>query len=61
TSPPRPNNTGSMSMEMHQSMVLLPAEPMRPRLADDRVGYFSVSRTNFGRPDQKAAEETFIA
>lgn len=57
---PRPNNTGTLSMEMHQSMVLLPAAPMRPRLADDRVGYFSVSRTNFGIPDQQAAEETFI-
>jgi hypothetical protein len=57
---PRGNNTGSLSMEMHQSMVLLPAEPMRPRLADDRVGYFSVTRTNFGLDRQKAAEETFI-
>jgi len=60
TSLPRGNDTGTLSMEMHQSMVLLPAEPMRPRLADDRVGYFSVSRTNFGISDQKAAEETFI-
>ncbi len=57
---PRENNTGTLSMEMHQSMVLLPAEPMRPRLADERVGYFGVSRTNFGVPDQKASEETFI-
>jgi hypothetical protein len=60
TSPPRGNNTGTISMELHQSMVLLPAEPMRPRLADDRVGYFSVSRVNFGLPEQKAAGETFI-
>ena len=61
TSLPRPNNTGTLSMEMHQSMVLLPADPMRPRIADDRVGYFSVSRTNFGLAEQKAADETFIA
>jgi hypothetical protein len=60
TSPPRGNNTGTISMELHQSMVLLPAEPMRPRIADDRVGYFSVSRVNFGLPEQKAASETFI-
>ncbi len=57
---PRGNNTGSLSVEMHQTMVALPVEPMRPRLADDRVGYFSVSRTNFGLDRQKAAEETFI-
>ena len=60
TSLPWPNNTGSLSMELHQSMVLLPAEPMRPRLADDRVGYFSITRVNFGLPTQKAADESFI-
>jgi hypothetical protein len=60
TSPPSGNNTGTISMELHQSMILLPAEPMRPRIADDRVGYFSVSRVNFGLPEQKAASETFI-
>ncbi|MBW3555243.1 MAG: DUF5117 domain-containing protein, partial [Gemmatimonadetes bacterium] len=60
TSPPGRNNTGTISLEMHQTMVLLPAEPMRPRLADERVGYFSVNRVNFGLPEQKAAEETFI-
>jgi len=58
--PPSDQNTGTISMEMHQSMVLLPTRPMRPRLADERVGYFSVTHVNFGIPDQKAAEETFI-
>ncbi len=57
---PGGNNTGTLSMELHQTMVLLPDEPMRPRYADDRVGYFSVNRINFGLPDQKAAEQTFI-
>ena len=61
TSLPWPNNTGTLSVEMHQTMVALPEEPMRPRLADDRVGYFSVSRTNYGLRRQKAAQETFIA
>ncbi|HUP19654.1 MAG TPA: zinc-dependent metalloprotease [Gemmatimonadota bacterium] len=59
-SPPGRNNTGTISLEMHHTMVVLPAVPMRPRLADARVGYFSVSRVNFGLPEQKAAEETFI-
>ncbi|MFW6202411.1 MAG: zinc-dependent metalloprotease, partial [Gemmatimonadota bacterium] len=58
--PPGANPTNTISMEMHQSMVLLPEEPMRPRLADERVGYFSVSRVNFGRRAQKAETETFI-
>jgi hypothetical protein len=41
-------------------MVLLPLDPMKPRLADDRVGYFSISRVNFGLDELKAAEQTFI-
>lgn len=58
--PPGSNPTNTISMEMHQSMVLLPEQPMRPRFADDRVGYFSVSRVNFGLDAQQAKSETFI-
>ncbi len=58
--PPAQARTGTISMEMHQSMILLPEEPLRPRFADSRVGWFSVTRTNFGLDEQKAAEETFI-
>jgi len=60
TEPPADSNTGTISMEMHQSMVRLPEEPMMPRLADDRVGYFSISQVNFGLDELKAAEQTFI-
>jgi hypothetical protein len=52
--------TGTMSIEMNQSFILLPEEPMVPRLADNRVGYFSVRRTNYSLDEQKAANETFI-
>ena len=52
--------TGTISMEMHQSMVLLPEDPMMPRFADDRVGYFSITQVNFGLDELKAAEQTFI-
>src|SRR5690606_3273663 len=58
--PPSSANTGTISMEMNQSMVLLPKEPMRPRFADSRVGYFSIERVNFGLSEQKAATERFI-
>ncbi len=57
---PADANTGTISMEMHQSMVLLPEDPMMPRLADDRVGYFSITQVNFGLDELKAAEQTFI-
>jgi len=60
TEPPSNANTGTISMEMHHSMVLLPAVPMRPRYADARVGFFSVEQVNFGVPAQKAATQTFI-
>ena len=59
-SPPNDALTNTVSLEMNQSLVLLPAEPMRPRYADPRVGYFSVSRINYGLDEQKAATETFI-
>jgi hypothetical protein len=58
--PPANARTGTISMEMHQSLVLLPSDPMRPRYADDRVGYFTVERVNFGLDEQKAATERFI-
>ena len=58
--PPAGAQTGTISMEMHQSMVLLPTEPMMPRHADNRVGFSTVQRVNFGLDEQKAATETFI-
>jgi hypothetical protein len=58
--PPSDAQASTISMEMNQSMVLLPKEPMRPRYADDRVGFFSMSRVNYGLDEQKAATETFL-
>lgn len=52
--------TGTMSVELNQSFVLLPENPMRQRLADDRVGYFSVSQTDYGSDAQKADRKTFV-
>ena len=45
---------------MRQSIVLLPKMPMRPRYADTRAGFFTVSRINYGLDEQKAASQTFI-
>lgn len=58
--PPSDAQANTVSMEMNQSLVLLPAEPMQPRHADARVGYFSIERVNYGLDEQKAATETFI-
>jgi hypothetical protein len=59
--PPGDRTGGAVSLEMRQSLVLLPKEPMRPRNFDPRVGYFTVERINSGLDVQKAATETFIA
>ena len=52
--------TGTMSVEMNQSFILLPDDPMEPRYYDDRVGYFSVTQTNYSLDDQRAERERFI-
>lgn len=57
-----PDNTltGTLSVEMNQSFILLPDDPMEPRYYDPRVGYFSVSQTNYSLDDQRAERERFI-
>ena len=60
TEPPSNAETGTISMQMYQSMILLPEEPMQPRLADYRVGYFTVTQIDFGLDEQKAASRSFI-
>jgi hypothetical protein len=61
TEAPGDRGGGTVSLEMRQSIVLLPKEPMRPRHFDPRVGYFSVDRVNYGLDQLKATTETFIA
>jgi hypothetical protein len=57
---PGDRSSGTISLEMRQSMILLPKVPMRPRSFDQRVGFFTVNRINYGLDEQKAAEQTFI-
>ena len=45
--PPSNSSTGTISLEINHSMILLPEEPMRPREYDERVGFFSVSKTKY--------------
>ena len=60
SNPPSDQQTNTLSLLMNQSMVLLPEEPMRPRLADHRVGWFTVNQINFGSDAQKAEEREYI-
>ena len=58
--PPSNSTSGTISMEMNQSMIMLPENPMQPRLCDQRVGFFSVTMTDYGRDAQKAVERCYI-
>jgi hypothetical protein len=53
-----PSNT--LSMEMHHSMLVLPDDPMQPRLCDERVGFFSTSQVDYGLDAQRAEERCFV-
>ncbi len=59
-SPPSSSSTGTISVEMNHSMVLLPEEPMQARHCDQRVGYFGVERINYSSENQQADEECVI-
>jgi len=52
--------TGTMSVEMTQSFIELPENPMQSRLYDSRVGYFSISQTDYSLNEQKAARRRYI-
>jgi hypothetical protein len=60
TEPPSNRSTGAITIELNQSMVLLPKVPMRPRIFDERVGYFSVSQVDYGLDVQRAERRTFV-
>lgn len=57
---PDNRTTGTLSVEMNQSMILLPEEQMVPRYFDERVGFFSLSQVDYSSDEQKAASRRLI-
>ena len=62
---PNPFATGmragtNATVVMHYSMVKLPEKPMMPRLYDERVGYFTVRKTDYGIDEHRAPERRYI-
>ena len=57
-----PSNSalGSITVEMSNSMVLLPKVPMKRRYFDERVGWFARSQTDYGLKAQKSKSVTFL-
>lgn len=52
--------TGTLSVEMNQSFIELPEEPMQPRVYDPRVGYFSIRQINYSTDTQRAEARRLI-
>ena len=54
-------NGSSATYEFNTSMVLLPKEPMKARVFDSRVGYFTVNYTDFDKNPQGVERVRLVA
>ncbi|MDH7447833.1 zinc-dependent metalloprotease [Aquimarina sp. 2201CG14-23] len=52
--PPSNASTGTISLEMSNSMILLPETPMKRRMFDQRVGWFARGQTDYGLEAQES-------
>lgn len=57
---PSNSSTGTITLEMNQSMLALPDEMARKRRCDARVGFFSRTATRYSSNDQRAEEDCKI-
>jgi len=57
-----PSNSalGSITLEMSNSMILLPKVPMKRRYFDERVGWFARGQTDYGLEAQKSKTVTYL-
>ncbi|MBT8254092.1 MAG: DUF5117 domain-containing protein, partial [Bacteroidia bacterium] len=60
TDPPSNQSTGAISVEINNSMILLPEEPMRRRYYDERVGWFARGQTDYGLEDQRSKTVRYL-
>ncbi len=58
--PPSNSSTGSISVEMNNSMILLPKEPMARRYFDQRVGWFARGQTDYGLDAQESKTVRYL-
>ena len=63
--PPQPGQpqppARSASVSVAYDIVQLPDAPMMPRLMDDRVGFFGLSRLDYGSPEHESKHERLIS
>ncbi len=58
--PPSNSSTGTISIEINNSMILLPKEPMKKRYFDERVGWFTSGQVDYGLDNQKSETVRFL-
>ncbi len=58
--PPSNSSVQSISVEMSNSMILLPDEPMKRRYFDQRVGWFARGQQDYGLDEQKTKTVRYL-
>lgn len=58
--PPSNSATGTLSLMMSNSMILLPEVPMQRRMFDERVGWFGRGQTDYGLEAQKSKTVRYL-
>lgn len=58
---PASGTTGKVTFGLNISLVMLPEEPMMPRLFDERVGYFYHSYNSFTDQQQRVQKKNMVA
>lgn len=57
---PSNTSTGNISLEINNSMILLPKEPMKRRIFDQRVGWFTSATIDYGLPVQESKTVRYL-
>lgn len=60
TEPPANKSAGVVTLEINNSMILLPEKPMKRRYFDERVGWFTTRQTDYGLPDQRSKSVEYL-
>jgi hypothetical protein len=58
--PPSNSSTGAISLEINNSMILLPKIPMKKRYFDQRVGWFARSQVDYGLDVQESKSLKYL-
>ena len=58
--PPSNQSMGSISIEINNSMILLPKEPMKRRYFDERVGWFARGQVDYGLDAQQSKTVRYL-